>query len=475
MGFKISDLWRWDGTVGRDVYAGVGLVGFALKHNLDRFVATAYFHRPWSLFNYLSPGPNSVTAVDRDQQIFLATLLLMALPFVWTGVCLTLRRLRAAHLPLWLVVLFFVPLINLIFFIVLALLPPRSEEGQDAVPPRSGLLDRMIPDHPLGDALISLLLVVPVALMATLMSVTGLKQYGWSLFVGLPFCMGMGSAMLYGYHRERSLPNCLGVACLSVCLLGFLLMAVAVEGVICLAMAAPLGLMLGTLGGIVGWAIQRRPKLANDPGFTPIKSAANTVLPALMLTLPALMGAESINQNAPPVYAVTSFVEVNAPPEKVWPRVIQFSRMEPPCELVFRLGVAYPIQARLEGTGVGAIRRCVFSTGPFVEPITVWDEPRHLAFSVISNPAPMQEWTPYKELHPAHTDDGYMVSQGGEFRLIPLEGGRTRLQGTTWYRHGLWPATYWKVWSDQIIHTIHLRVLNHIKRETEASARYTER
>jgi hypothetical protein len=37
------------------------------------------------------------------------------------------------------------------------------------------------------------------------------------------------------------------------------------------------------------------------------------------------------------------------------------------------------------------------------------------------------------------------------------------LEGTTWYRHGLWPAEYWRWWSDAIIHRIHLRVLRHVR------------
>jgi hypothetical protein len=55
--------------------------------------------------------------------------------------------------------------------------------------------------------------------------------------------------------------------------------------------------------------------------------------------------------------------------------------------------------------------------------------------------------------------------------LIPLDAGRrTRLKGTTWYRHHLWPAAYWRLWSDQIIHRIHTRVLEHVKALSEASS-----
>jgi len=55
----------------------------------------------------------------------------------------------------------------------------------------------------------------------------------------------------------------------------------------------------------------------------------------------------------------------------------------------------------------------------------------------------------------------------GEFLPTPLPGGRTRLQGTTWYRR-MWPAGYWRLWCDAVVHRIHLRVLRHIKRLAEA-------
>jgi hypothetical protein len=81
----------------------------------------------------------------------------------------------------------------------------------------------------------------------------------------------------------------------------------------------------------------------------------------------------------------------------------------------------------------------------------------------------MQEWTVYSEIHPRHLN-GFLISRQGQFLLTPLPGGRTRLEGTTWYQHHLWPAAYWQLWSDEIIHRIHRRVLNHIKRLSEDRA-----
>ena len=120
--------------------------------------------------------------------------------------------------------------------------------------------------------------------------------------------------------------------------------------------------------------------------------------------------------------------------------------------------------------GPGATRYCEFSTGPFVEPIEVWDEPRLLRFRVTENPAPLHEWSPYARVLPRHLH-GYLVSKEGQFRLTRMANNRTLLEGTTWYRHGLWPAEYWRWWSNAIIHRIHMRVLTHIRTLAEAGAR----
>lgn len=180
-----------------------------------------------------------------------------------------------------------------------------------------------------------------------------------------------------------------------------------------------------------------------------------------------MFASEKLRPGPAPLLEVVTAIEVNATPAAVWKHVVEFTELPPPMEALFKLGIAYPIRAEIRGRGPGAVRNCLFSTGPFVEPIEVWDEPRLLSFSVTSNPAPLQEWTPYREIHPAHLN-GFLVSEHGQFRLIPLPGGRTRLEGMTWYRHNMWPVRYWEVWSDHIIHAIHRRVLLHVKQLAEA-------
>jgi uncharacterized membrane protein YhaH (DUF805 family) len=465
MGSTISSLWSRDGEIGRAPYALIGILGFALKHNLDRLVATAVFHRPFGVFNYwISPAQAlRITSLPRRDAEFLLTMLAIALPFIAIGVMLTVRRLRSIGLPLWLAVLFFPPIVNLIFFLILSILPARQGSAKPGVllPGRSNrYLDRVIPSGAWGSAAIAALFSVPVCAAATYFATSVLHNYGWGLFVALPFCLGLLSALIYGYRMPRSLAGCIAVSCATTLILGGVIFLLAFEGVICLLMAVPIAMPLAALGGALGYTIQRRP---------PTMQSAPAMMISLLLFVPGLMGYEHAAKIDPPVFAVRSSIDVNAPPEVVWRQVVTFAEIPPPTEAIFRLGIAYPVRATIIGHGPGAVRHCEFTTGPFVEPITVWDEPRLLRFSVTANPAPMQEWTLYKEIHPAHLH-GFLVSKQGQFLLTPLPGGGTRLEGTTWYQHNLWPATYWQVWSDEIIHRIHLRVLRHIKVLAERDA-----
>jgi hypothetical protein len=231
------------------------------------------------------------------------------------------------------------------------------------------------------------------------------------------------------------------------------LIAVAIEGLICLLMAAPFALGLAALGGALGYFIQA--------SYWSAKNSA-AILSIVLLVTPVSFGVEHAAHLQPATFTVRSSIDVDAPPEIVWRQVVAFAQIPPPNELLFRTGVAYPIRAEITGHGPGAVRHCIFSTGAFIEPIEVWDEPRLLRFGVTSNPPPLNELTPYGHIEPRHLH-GYFVSEQGQFLLTTLPGGGTRLEGTTWYRNAMWPAAYWHLWSDYIIHRIHLRVLNHIR------------
>lgn len=461
MRMQLSDLWTWRGAIDRGPYLLWGIILCAIKYNLDRFLVWQSSGQRWSLLDYSRAGEYLWPKLpSRDNTLEWVVMLVLALPFMTAGVILTLQRLRSAKLPLWLVLLFFVPVIKVIFFIVLSIIPSRGPGAEKA----PGLFDAehwpgvLIPRSRAGAAFAGIVFATASTAAVVWLGTTWLKQYGWSLFVGLPFTQAFLSILVYSYHEKRSLRQCLTVSLLSLVTAGAALLLVAMEGVICILMAAPLAAPMALIGGAVAYSIQAGEYWRSG----------RASLFCVAAVVPALMIVEHAQPAPLPMFSVTTAVIVDAPPAKVWHNVVSFAELPPPREWLFRAGIAYPIRARIHGSGPGAMRHCEFSTGPFVEPIEVWDEPRLLKFSVTKNPAPMQEWTPYEDLRPAHLD-GFLESCAGQFHLTPLPGGRTRLEGTTWYHHHMWPATYWRWWSDYIIHTIHLRVLRHVKHLSETA------
>ena len=455
---KISDLWRWSGELSGGAFFFWGIFLAAIKFNLDRFIAYAWFDKSWTIFDwstlrvYLWQSP-----LPPSERPYFFTLLAASIPFIWIGTLLTLRRLRSLGWKPWWVLLFFVPVVKLFFFAVLCLLPSPAEKNTPPVI-RSPLAASLTGRKAIQSAVLSILITASLAVLGAWLGTALFRDYGYSIFVGLPFCMGFLSVIIYSFGQERSVMSCVLVANLTVVIAGLGLLLVAFEGILCLLMAAPIAFAVATAGGLLGYIVQ-----------TTFRSRGQSakMFCSVIVLMPLAMTLEHNVPPSLPLFAVKSSVIINAPPEKVWRHVVAFTELPPPKELIFKAGVAYPIRAEIHGTGVGAVRYCDFSTGPFIEPIEVWDEPNLLKFSVTHNPEPLQEWTPYKAIHPAHLD-GYLESRAGQFHLVPLEDGRTLLEGTTWYYHHLWPADYWQLWSDHIIHQIHLRVLNHVKNLSEA-------
>ena len=308
-------------------------------------------------------------------------------------------------------------------------------------------------------AIVAILIPLPFALVAVYVCTYVFREYGGTVFLGFPFVLPMISVLIYGAGRGVTMGQSMSIGLLWALAAVCAMLATAFEGLICIIMVLPLALPVVIMGALVGYFIVRLgPGLSGDLG---------KLVLVLFALLPTMAGAEHVMMPEPLQFRCETSVVIDAPPEGVWRHVVSFSDLDPPSDWLFRTGLAYPIRSRIEGTGVGAIRHCEFSTGAFVEPIEVWDEPRLLRFNVTGNPPPMREWNPLFEIHPPHLD-GFLVSKNGEFRLTPLPGGKTLLTGSTLYQHGLWPGAYWKLWSNPIIHAIHDRVLLHIKALAES-------
>ena len=445
-------LFTWEGRVQRLPYLLAGTILTGVKYAIDHSVA-AHFGETWRIWNYFLPAENvSVFELGRRQPELYAILWAIAIPFFWVGIALTLRRLRDAGRSSGWIFLFFVPLANLLLFLCLTFAPspaqPLAEHMVADQLRRTGKVRREV----FG---VALAVVLGVALAVWGSQV--LLVYGWGMFLGIPFAAGFIASYCLNAKTTRSLWNTIAVSAITPLLIGFALFGLGREGLACLLMAAPLALPFSIAGGLVARSIVQRSRLVAAP---PTFAACVALLPLMMLV-------EHAAKLDPPINAVTTSITIDAPVAVVWKNVIAFPPLAPPEEWLFRAGIAYPTSGQIVGSGPGAVRYCHFSTGDFVEPITIWDENHLLAFDVSAQPQAMQELSPWK-ITPPHLKQNSMRSLHGQFRLVALSDHSTLLEGTTWYQNYYWPQAYWREWSDEILHQIHMRVLKHVKQQAES-------
>jgi uncharacterized protein YndB with AHSA1/START domain len=488
--------------VSRTAYLASGVAFMVLKFAIESSLFAALVGRELTLGAFLSPfflrraellrgAPDGVTWA----------LLGLTLPFLWMGVSMSVRRALDAGLPPMLGFLFLIPGVHYLLMAGLCVAPTRDPASRRPV---TGIYREGPPgaaaqkEAPRGlRAVRAILASSTLGFLMFGICVYVFRSYGATLFLATPFMMGVVATSSYLGTRiykaddveptgteplaapssapdpglappaartpdpEFPLPmrgagGAAGCVMASLVITAIGLLCFAFEGGACIGMAVVPAGVLATLGSLLAMAIQEARTSSARSAF-------------LLVALPLAAGAESALET-PPLNEVVSSVIVDAPPEIVWKYVTSFPDLAPPTEWMFQHGIAYPIRARIEGEGVGAIRYCEFSTGDFVEPITRWEAPHRLSFDVAKNPPPMREWSFWDRVEAPHLH-GFMDSKRGEFRLIALPGNRTRLEGSTFYQLEIYPELYWKVWTDSILHAVHGRVLHHIQRLSEEEAR----
>jgi len=452
---------NWKGRIGRGAYVLTGLVLAAIKHNLDRFIASR-FRMPWNLLSYWVPVEQwrSPRSLSHDQRQFLLLLFVTALPFIWIGLMLTMKRLRDAQLPVWLAIFFFAPVFNLVLFAVLCAYPGSLPSSAPA--PARELRNSFWPDNRIGSAVLAVAVGAFAGLFFTWLDLRLMGIYGFGLFLALPFVMGYVAVWVVTRRRFANISDAIILATAVVGFAAMLIAVVAIEGLICLAMAFPIAWLMALFGALIARVIHNRYEGEH----------ATSILALVLMSVPMLVGAERLSPPPVPRFQVHTSIEIAAPPEKVWSRLIQFPALAPPTEWPFRYaGVAYPIEAKLTGEGLTADRECRFSTGSFKEPILAWEPGKHFAFSVSDEPLLMTETSPYGQIHVRHLDDHDFQPERADFVLTALPNGQTRLEGTTTYINKMWPGTYWHFWTDAIVHSIHRRVFQHVKELAEADAK----
>lgn len=230
------------------------------------------------------------------------------------------------------------------------------------------------------------------------------------------------------------------------------------EGGICVIMAAPFFAVFSAIGSWLTLSIIRRFR-------TPRSTMLVIALPLMFYPFEPLLHYE------PHEGAVTTIIDIAASPDVVWAQTAEIRHVRPD-ELSWTfshgiVGVPQPVDARLEGEGVGAIRQLEWTRGVrFQEIVTRWEENRLLAWDFNFGPESIPAAV---EAH-INVDSSYLKLTNGDYRLEALPNGHTRLTLTTRYRIATPINFYCDLWGQVFLNDFHGVVLKVIRDRSERLA-----
>lgn len=449
--------------IGRVGYLFIGVLAALVYYNLHRYLTSArigVLHATLatvihdSLFQWIPGSPGDTTG------IFGTRIQAYAIPVFVVGALATVGRLRDIGIALPWGLLLLIPGVRLMVLLLLGILPSsiRSKKSIPEIGSQSGKPIGLLPKSRWGCALAVMLISSCIGVSLTAISTEVFGDYGWALFAATPFLLGLFSTTLYGWQHGLRRWDAVRLSMMTVVLSGILLFGLAVEGIICLVMAAPIASALAILGGLTGEALLIATGRTRNP----------KVMCIAVFSIPLLFVTEQNGSEPPPEFTVSSSVFVAAPPDRIWPLIVDVDELPRAQSFWAKVNIATFHRAWTSGVGKGATRVCEFHTGVARETVEEWDPPRRLELRVDSTPVPMEEWTPYRHLHPRHLDGYYQVNHAS-FELTPVTGG-TILRGTTRFQHGLWPAEYWGWWCTPVVRNLQQRVLSETKLRAESGA-----
>jgi hypothetical protein len=295
--------------------------------------------------------------------------------------------------------------------------------------------------------------------------------YGWTrlqapdsgmllvgFLLGAPVAACIVAVRLSDPGGVRGAGGHVGVSALTVTVMLVCAGVILREGAVCLVMAAPI--FYGS-GLVAGWLAGRGSR-----------RRAGRLTSLSLLILP-LIGV-SYEAERPPAaetrYVVTR-VHIAATPQVVWNSLTDIRTIaDSEHRWSFShdiVGIPRPREARMEGSGVGAVRRLEWARGVrFEERITEWRPGRELAWTFHVGPEAQGR---ILDEH-LRVDSAYLRLEEGRYRIEPTADGGSELVLTTryWIRTPMNGYAAW--WGGVFLGDFHRNVLGVIEARAEAAA-----
>ncbi|HKW31093.1 MAG TPA: hypothetical protein VJT54_17345, partial [Verrucomicrobiae bacterium] len=198
-----------------------------------------------------------------------------------------------------------------------------------------------------------------------------------AFIIGVPLALGFITVWFGESGKSNNwwlwivLPWLSSLACLACALV------LAWEGMICIVLLLPLILVLSSIGGLLAGISLKIFKSRRDRNYCVTIVA---LLPFFASPIEQLRSIDSETRT------VRTQIEIHADAQTVWNQIRSvplIAEKEQRFSFSHLIGFPRPLEAKLVGEGVGAIRFATFEKGVlFVETINEWDSPHRLSFSI---------------------------------------------------------------------------------------------
>lgn len=278
----------------------------------------------------------------------------------------------------------------------------------------------------------------------------------WSFVCLVPLLIG-ALAVYFPGGRPRTIPYAILAPWLPILLFVGGTALLLIEGSVCIAMALPLFLGIGSVGGLLMWCLLRFYRPSN-------------MAMSVLLFAPLLLGLWERELPLPDAMrSADASVQIDAPPEAIWALISDAEAIRPAemqDGLAYRIGVPYPQSARTVDTAQGRVRRLRWDRGVrFDEPISHWQPNRYIRWSYSFPPGAI----------PADALDEHIVIGGRYFdlvdtsyRLTPIGQG-TRLDIHVTYRVSTNFNWYSATWARLLVDDAAGTILGFYKRRAETA------
>ena len=234
------------------------------------------------------------------------------------------------------------------------------------------------------------------------------------------------------------------------------MMALMLEGSICIVMATPIFLVAASVGGVFA-------------GFVSEKLARSRATLGAAFLLPLILAPiESGLDKRVELREVVTYIDVRAAASVVWSQITTVKNIdssEVPFSITHFIGVPKPVSAEMSGEGMGERRTSKWGKGIyFGERVTTWLPNSELAyaFEVYPDSIPRDALDNHVEINGRYFD---LVD--GRYELRELGPGLTRLTLVTRYRNKSTMNWYGNLWGDFLFDDFHQSILGLIRYRSE--------